>query len=192
MTAPNKVADIGIILLAAGSGNRFGSDKRQATLPDNRTLLSASLDRIPGSFTRKILVLRQDDVELAKQFQDHWQICRAPHPETGMANSLVSGIKMAENWEAALIALGDMPFIAPTTFSTLQQALQTKPIVVPTCRGQRGNPVGFSKQFFTEMTALEGDRGARALLEKYAAQCCEIETGDEGILRDVDYPDALE
>ena len=184
-------ADIGIIVLAAGSANRFGSDKRQAVLGNGLTVLEATLASVPASITRRILVLKAGDGELKQRFQTHWRICNADNPQSGMANSLSCGIAMAGDWGGALIALGDMPYIRAETFTRLQHALAAHAIVVPTCDGNRGNPAGFRRQYFAEMGNLAGDRGARSLLQKYAAECCEIETGDKGVLRDIDYPEGL-
>jgi molybdenum cofactor cytidylyltransferase len=184
-------ADIGIIVLAAGSANRFGSDKRRALLGNGLAVLEATLASVPAAITRRILVLKAGDEDLIQRFQQDWHICSADNPQSGMANSLACGIAMATDWEGVLIALGDMPYIKAGTFTGLQQALAAHAIVVPTHDGNRGNPAGFRKQYFAEMKNLAGDRGARSLLQKYAAECFEIETGDEGVLRDIDYPGGL-
>ena len=191
MSRPIAQADIGIIVLAAGAASRFGDDKRRAVLGNGQTVLEATLASIPASFTRRILVLKAGDDDLAGRFQAHWQICIANAPESGMANSLASGIALAGDWQGALIALADMPHISPATYTALQKALSQHPIVVPTCAGTRGNPAGFRQPFFAEIARLAGDRGAKSLLHKYAEVVVELETGDEGVLRDIDTPDEL-
>ena len=191
MTNPAIPADIGIIVLAAGAARRFGADKRQARLGNGQTLLEATLDSVPRAFTRRILVLRPGDDALADVFTGEWRICIANNPEAGMANSLASGINLARDWAGTLIALADMPYITQQTFTTLQSALGDHDIVIPTCQGKRGNPVGFRQAYFAEIGRLTGDRGARSLLDSYASVCVEIETGDPGILRDIDTPAGL-
>lgn len=191
MTGAIAPADIGIIVLAAGTARRFGADKRRAPLPAGQTLLEATLSRVPRAISRRILVLREGDDDLAHVFRQDWRICIAGNPDAGMANSLASGIAMAGGWAGALIGLGDMPYITAATYSMLQQALATHDIVIPVCKGERGNPVGFRHNYFAEMATLEGDRGARSLLEKHAQACFVVETGDEGVLRDIDTPENL-
>ncbi len=188
---PVSASDIGIIVLAAGSSRRFGADKRLAKFDEQSSLLEKTLSTIPDTFTRKILVLKKEDSGLVEKFSKSWEICLADAPESGMANSLASAIARADHWGGALIALADMPFIASLTFTLLQQALTENPIVVPLYKGQRGNPVGFQKKYFSEIKQLQGDKGARPLLEKYRAQRYEIETKDEGVLKDIDHPDRL-
>ncbi|MDG2176111.1 MAG: nucleotidyltransferase family protein [Gammaproteobacteria bacterium] len=183
--------DIGIIILAAGSSQRYGSDKRTATLSNGTALLSATLANVPDSFTRRVLVLKKEDEDLGKLYADNWQICHAANPETGMASSLVSGITMAGNWPAALIGLGDMPYISTETYLALQQALKKHDIVIPVFKDQRGNPAGFRQRYFDEIMQLQGDQGARSLLEKYKKECFEVEVQDSGIIQDIDTPEML-
>ncbi len=188
---PVSMSDIGIIVLAAGSSRRFGTDKRLAKFDQQTSLLEKTLSTIPDTFTRKILVVKKDDAGLAEQFSKTWEICLAEAPESGMANSLASAIAQAESWEGAIIALGDMPFIASQTYIQIQQTLTENNIVIPVHKGQRGNPVGFRRKYFTEIGNLQGDKGARPVLEKYRSQCVELETADSGILKDIDRPDML-
>ncbi|MFT5320335.1 MAG: molybdenum cofactor cytidylyltransferase [Pseudohongiellaceae bacterium] len=183
--------DIGIIVLAAGSSVRFGADKRLATLNNGRTILETTLTGIPASFERRVLMLKTGDEKLAQQFEQHWQICFAEAPEKGLANSLSSAIAHVESWQGTLVALADMPFITPQTYSALQEAMTHHDIVVPVHEGRRGNPVGFRKKFYSEIEALKGDQGAKPLLEKYAVDVYQHKTGDAGIFRDIDKPDML-
>ena len=186
-----SLSQVGIIVLAAGSGKRFGSDKRKALMPDGVSLLDKTLSRIPPAFSKRVLVIREEDTDLAQRHST-WQTCIANNPEIGMANSLISGIGMAEDWKGALIGLGDMPYIAPATYHAVQMALDDHDIVIPVYQGQRGNPVAFRKEFFGEIKLLSGDQGARSLLKKYTKRCFELETDDAGIIRDVDTPERIE
>ena len=183
--------DIGIIVLAAGSSKRFGEDKRFAILNNGDSILESTLSSIPTSFTRKILVLKTGDDKLVDQFGERWQICIADAPETGMANSLASAIALAQDWEGALIALGDMPFVTPSCYLALQQALLEHNIAIPVHSGRQGNPVAFRKKFFIEIERLKGDQGAKSLLEKYQEDVYQLEIVDEGVFRDIDNPKML-
>jgi molybdenum cofactor cytidylyltransferase len=90
--------------------------------------------------------------------------------------------------------LGDMPRVASAHIDRLIAAFnpgEGRAICVPTWRAKRGNPVLWSARFFPEMRVLEGDTGARALIRAHAEQVCEVEMPDDGVLLDVDTPDAL-
>ena len=64
-------------------------------------------------------------------------------------------------------------------------------VVVPTIDGKRGNPVVWSRRFFPELMALEGDVGARHLIGRYAEAVTEVPLTDTAALIDVDTPEAL-
>jgi molybdenum cofactor cytidylyltransferase len=64
-------------------------------------------------------------------------------------------------------------------------------MAAPVYQGQRGHPVGFSHAMRAGLEALDGDRGARTLLEQHAARLSLFEVNDPGCLADVDTPDDL-
>lgn len=191
MNAPVLQQEIGIIILAAGQSRRFKGDKRLANLHDGRTLLQSTLASIPSNFTRRLLVLRPGDEQLAEQFSSQWQICFAKDSAQGLGASLANAINYASTWQGAIIGLGDMPFIQPETYSALQKALSQHDIVYPVVEGKRGNPVGFNSRYFEELSTLRDDRGARSLTVKYASHCHQVQCTDVGIWRDIDTVEGL-
>jgi molybdenum cofactor cytidylyltransferase len=62
---------------------------------------------------------------------------------------------------------------------------------VPTFGGKRGNPVLWSRRFFPELTALEGDVGARHLIGTYQEAVTEVPVENAAAMVDIDTPDAL-
>jgi molybdenum cofactor cytidylyltransferase len=62
--------------------------------------------------------------------------------------------------------------------------------VVPTIEGKRGNPVLWSRRFFPELAALEGDVGARHLIGAYGEALTEV-PADAAAFIDIDTPEAL-
>jgi len=65
-------------------------------------------------------------------------------------------------------------------------------IVVPTIDGQRGNPVVWSRRFFPDLMAVEGDIGARHLIGRYGEAVVEVQLAGTAALTDIDTPEALE
>ena len=64
-------------------------------------------------------------------------------------------------------------------------------VVIPTIDGKRGNPVLWSRRFFPDLLAVEGDVGARHLIGGYAEAVTEVPVEDAAALTDVDTPEAL-
>ncbi len=123
------------------------------------------------------------------------QLVHAPAYASGLSASLKAGLAaLAPEIGAALVCLGDMPLVTSALMDAVIDAYgadEARLIVVPTCRGRRGNPVLWDRSFFAEIAALEGDTGARALLTRHARRVTEVETGEEAILLDFDTPDAF-
>ncbi|NIP81486.1 MAG: NTP transferase domain-containing protein, partial [Gemmatimonadetes bacterium] len=65
-------------------------------------------------------------------------------------------------------------------------------ICVPVVEGTRGNPVLWGARYFEELQRLEGDVGGRPLLVEHAGDVHEVGVAGDGVLRDIDTPEALE
>jgi len=119
----------------------------------------------------------------------------APDFAEGMSASLKAGVAVVPaECGAAMICLGDMPFVRPRTFDLLAKAydpVSGLAALFPTHEGKRGNPVLLARPLFADILRLSGDQGARALLGAIPERVGEIAVDDPGVLRDVDRPDAL-
>src|SRR4029453_15049727 len=92
-----------------------------------------------------------------------------PAPEAGQASSIRIGVKaVPPETEAALIVLGDQPFLPAGVIPSLLAARRSAatPIVAPHYREGRGNPVLFGREMFPELLELSGDQGARSIIER--------------------------
>lgn len=181
------------IVLAAGLGSRFGSDKRQARLSNSHTLLSQSVERALAAFDEVRVVLR--DGERAGDFAlpAGCRIIHSPQALLGMGHSLAAGALSLHDSDAcaAAVLLGDMPWIGVQTLEQLKQHATATSITFPRYQGKRGHPVFFGRAFWPELTQLSGDDGARAVLQAHQAQCVIVDVDDAGVLRDVDTPNAI-
>ena len=65
-------------------------------------------------------------------------------------------------------------------------------IAVPSIEGQRGNPVVWSRRFFSDLMGVEGDIGARNLITRYSEAVIEVPLSGTAALTDIDTPEALE
>lgn len=186
----------GVIILAAGRGERFGSDKREALIGDTPMLLHTVQQYAP--LATPILVVASPTLSagLRQQVQQWAEVIVLPeraHPDqaAGMGDSLALGVQQAHSngWDAALIALGDMPWVRHGTLNQINRALQTNRAVVPVFNGRWGHPVGFQRDHFAAFESLRGERGGRAILTGIAPR--EIPVTDPGVILDVDTPDQL-
>ncbi len=198
------------ILLAAGRGSRFDPSGAQNKLLQPLSLpvaqapagpppgssacsvVSASASNLLAVAPRVIAVVRPGAHAVAAELTRlGCDVVTCEQADSGMAASLACALRHAQDHasDAAgwIIALGDMPRVQRATLRSLQYALeQGAGIAAPMYRGQRGNPVGFSRQYLPQLLALEGDQGARGILRQYPVRAVEVD--DAGILQDIDTP----
>jgi molybdenum cofactor cytidylyltransferase len=187
------------ILLAAGRGSRFdasGARNKLLAPLGNATPLAVQAARnllaCRPPLVAVVAVVAEPDLpgnELASALAAAGcVVTHCPTAHEGMAASLIHGIHYAEQQYAPqgfLLALADMPGIAPTTIGALVQAGNPEhSICAPYWQGQRGHPVWFARSHLPALCALTGDMGARALLQAHPHTRVEVE--DSGILQDVD------
>ena len=114
--------------------------------------------------------------------------------EAGLSSSLRVGIEsLSDGSDTAMILLADMPNVGAETIDSLIDAFEPdlgRHIVVPTFEGKAGNPVLWSRRFYSDLTALHGDMGAREMIRANSDAVAWIKTGS-AVTRDVDTPEAL-
>lgn len=145
-----------------------------------------------------VVVVTGHDAERVGEVLDDLpvRVVHNPHHTKGMSTSLGAGLAgVGSGPRGAVICLGDMPWVLPAHLRALVDAFHPESgasICVPVHRGKRGNPVLWSSHFFPEMTSLQGDRGARELLDRHAVAVREVEVADPGVLLDIDRPEDQE
>lgn len=181
------------ILLAAGASVRFGSHKLLHPLPDGTPLVLAALRRLQPAVDQVVVVVRPADAELARILAPEVvRVIPCPAAARGMGASLACGVRATPEAQGWLVALGDMPAVPSTLIAQLAARLRAgAALVAPVCGTRRGHPVGFAREFFPALSELDGDTGARALLEAHAARLEPVPTDAPGVLHDVDTPGDL-
>jgi molybdenum cofactor cytidylyltransferase len=184
------------ILLAAGRGRRFDPEGRRnkllQLLPSGETVVGASARKLLAAVPRVIAVVPPDDGGVAGLLAGlGCDVTVCPDADSGMAASLVHAIRHSlhslPDETAWLVALGDMPHVAPDTLTRLAGLLAAgTPIVAPVKDGRRGNPVGFGRVHLDALLALQGDQGARHLLQTCPVTAVAVD--DPGIFLDIDTP----
>lgn len=102
----------------------------------------------------------------------------------GMGDSIAAGVAARSSAPGWLMLPADMPLVRPATLQQVAAALAHHPIAYAQHRGQRGHPVGFGEELFSDLVRMTGEHGARRLLARFPA--CAVETDDAGVLMDVD------
>jgi molybdenum cofactor cytidylyltransferase len=186
---------IDAIVLAAGSSQRFGSDKRLFRLKDGTPMLQRSVKHALSVARQVRVVLREDDATLLQallgSLLEDTRVLPVllPDAAAGMGSNLARAVSVLPvDCAGVLVLLGDMPHIRPDTLRCLVEAFHPERIVFPVLHGQRGHPVLFPCRWFAELGGLEGDSGARTVLERAPMHWQSVPVEDEGVCLDFDYP----
>lgn len=180
------------VLLAAGSSERFGG--RNKLLADCggepivrravRALAGADLDGV-------VAVVGHEADRVAAALPDSVDVLENEDYDTGQASSLRIGVAAARERgaDAVVVALGDMPYVAPATTRALVTAHEAGvgSALAAAHRGQRGNPVLFDRRHFDVLAAVDGDVGGRDVLLG-AGDAALVDVPDPGVRRDIDRP----
>jgi molybdenum cofactor cytidylyltransferase len=193
---PPHAPRIAAIVLAAGRSSRMGSNKLLAEL-NGKPLLVHSVEALKASSVHDIIVVTGNE-------PDRVQAALAPFGVTlvhnanfaeGLSTSLKRGIAATPaEADAVLVCLGDMPRVDARTIDRLVAAFtaaEHRTICIPTFEGKRGNPVLWGRQHFIALEEIEGDQGGRLLLDALSDEVVEVEVKSQGVLVDVDTPQAL-
>lgn len=188
MAALQTESNIVGILLAAGAGSRFGGDKLLHPLPDGVAIAAHAARKLFAAGLPVTAVVRPGDFPLAEMLeQEGCAVTVCSTAARGMGASLACGISAERNAAGWIVALADMPSIASDTIRAVTAALRAGAVLAaPRYRGERGHPVGFGAALAAELLALDGDQGARSLLEKHRTALRLIDCDDAGVLYDID------
>ncbi|MBO6559136.1 MAG: molybdopterin-binding/glycosyltransferase family 2 protein [Nisaea sp.] len=190
-------AGITAIVLAAGQSTRMGAANKLLSLLDGKAMVRRVVETALASTAGRVLVVTGHEPDRIRAALAGLDVAYVHNPNFagGISTSVRTGISaLPEGTEAALVCLGDMPQVSAEVLNRMIAAydpVEGRAIIVPLHDGRRGNPVLWDSRFFGEMQELEGDRGARMLLDEFADLVCEVEISEAGVHLDIDTPEML-
>lgn len=194
--AAGQPPSVEIVLLAAGRSSRMGGPNKLMALFDGKPLIRRAAERALQSRAARTIVVTGHQAERVRAALRGVDVAFADNPDfaTGLASSLKTGVAaVSPEASGAMVVLGDMPGVAPADLDRLIDAFVVhggRGIVRATFRGKRGNPVILPRHLFPAVAHLEGDTGARHLVEAEGVDVIDVEIGEAAFV-DVDTPDAL-
>ena len=191
MPAPtSKNPPVGVVLLAAGGGSRFGGlHHKLLTAVAGKTVYEWALQSALAANIGPVAVV-WGSVELPRH--EASEAVTYLHNEewaTGMASSVQRALQWANErgLQSVVIGLGDQPCIPPSAWTAVSHS--TSPLAVATYAGVRANPVKLHAEFFA-LVPKTGDEGARSLLRSHPELVAEVPCTGSGI--DVDHVEDIE
>jgi molybdenum cofactor cytidylyltransferase len=185
------------VVLAAGESRRMGRQK--LLLPwGETTVLGQVLANIQASDIHDILLVSGHEAAAVEAVAGAYGV-PAMWNEAFAAGEMLSSLQTAvrrlpPEIEAVLVVLGDQPLVGTAVINQLLHAYWglAGPIIAPVYQGQRGNPVLLDRRTFAELLALPPGAAPRDLLRRHADAVHLLEVDDQGVLLDLDRPEAYE
>jgi molybdenum cofactor cytidylyltransferase len=191
------------IVLAAGTGSRFGGGKLLAPWSDGR-LIDGALAAAFAAPVRTVRVVVGDQAAAvgaaARAFAGtveadaRLHIVEAADYADGMGASLRAGARdVPDDASGVIVFLGDMPRIPLALPAKLIAAVTGgAPAAAPVLQGRRGHPVAFAGALIADLRQASGDAGARDMLRRLGRDVALLPVDDAGVLFDIDRPADLD
>ncbi|HEY2050664.1 MAG TPA: nucleotidyltransferase family protein [Caulobacteraceae bacterium] len=189
------------ILLAAGSGRRFGGGKLVAPWRGEFLIESSLAAALAAPVRRVVLVTGAEPKvgEIARACAERngqsarLSIIHAADHAEGMGASLrAAATALQPGCEGVFVFLGDMPAIPHDIGPRLAQALADGALAAaPRYEGRRGHPALFSAALIPDLARASGDEGARRVLQTLGDRLALIDVDSPGVLTDIDTPEDL-
>jgi molybdenum cofactor cytidylyltransferase len=189
--------NVAAVILAAGRSTRMGGPNKLLAELGGKPLVRTATEQALASKASGVIVVTGHQAELVEKALSGLKVkfVRNPDFAQGLASSVKAGIAaVPANADGAVVCLGDMPLISSDLIDRLIEAFAPDSgnlIAVPVSDGRRGNPVLWSRRFFTELMTLDGDIGARHLIAKHSEAVAEVPVEGFGAFLDIDTPQAL-
>lgn len=182
------------VVLAAGAATRFGSTKQLAIFEGEPLVKRATRLAESSCGRRTVLVCGAD-------WQRVFEACgplagfmvRNDQHAGGLSTSIAAGVRaVAEGAQAVLLLLADQPLITSARLERLIDRWKDSPeaIVASRYAGIAGPPVIFPSRFFSDLASLQGDAGARRIIDANESAVKLVAMEDAAV--DVDRPNDLE
>ncbi len=177
------------VVLAAGTGSRFGGTKQIAPWR-GKPLAQHAVDALDAAEVDEILVVLGHDAEAVKHaltLPKHARIVENPAYRDGQSTSLAAAMhEVSDDSQAAVILMADQPGIDAAVVRALVTGfLRTRKQIVRAAFRDGPGPALLSREIYAEAGHLHGDAGARLLMASHPEWIEEVAI-DADVPRDVD------
>tara|TARA_B110000014_G_C20042057_1_gene541686 strand:- start:502 stop:1104 length:603 start_codon:yes stop_codon:yes gene_type:complete len=191
---------ISAILLAAGLSSRMNGENKLIKEINDKPLIVHSIKNLLGSAVNEIIIVlgyEKDVVENLIEQNKKIKIVFNKDYKKGVSASIKTGLaNISSKSEFFFICLGDMPNVNQNIYNKMIKTIYNynkklkpnfrKEIVIPTFEGKDGNPILFSKYMKSKLKNIEGDKGAKELINLYKNKSINVPIKNSGIILDFD------
>jgi molybdenum cofactor cytidylyltransferase len=166
-----------IIILAAGNSSRMGEPKQLMTFK-NKTFLQHIIEESKEAGLHPVICVTGYQSELITKsitgmgasiiYNDQWL--------EGMGTGIAAGVKQLSlsDVDSVILAVGDQPYVSSGLFAEMLTLKDQagKRIVASAYAGTLGTPVLFDKVYFNQLESLQGNQGAKKIVQINKSDVC--------------------
>jgi molybdenum cofactor cytidylyltransferase len=183
------------VVLAAGTGSRFGGPTKQLALVDGKPMAQHAIDALADAGVDEIVVVTGYDAVKVANALTLPAIARTvynPNYPDGQSTSLAAALHaLDDSSEAAVVLMADQPGVTPHVVRALvRRFLETRKQIVRAMYRDGPGPSLLSREIYAEAGHLHGDVGARVLIASHPEWVEDVPV-DGPAPRDVDAPEDL-
>src|SRR3984957_13045515 len=198
------------VVLAAGMSTRMGRNKlllnfrgKPLIVHAVDTLLASEIDEVIvvlGHETEKVQDQLGRSIGLANKAArgKPLRLVQNPDYQTGLSTSVRTGVEaVSREANGIMIYLADQPLLEPEDLNRIVAGFAAakeinKSIVVPSFKGERGNPGVLEASLRVAILGIVGDVGCKGVIKRYPEKVYVIEMDNDHVVRDVDDIQAYE
>ncbi|MEE3046693.1 MAG: nucleotidyltransferase family protein [Pseudomonadota bacterium] len=180
---------IAAIILAAGQSKRFGRCKQLANF-NGKSLLNHAIDEVRQAVSGPIyVVLGASRDEIAPTITTDVEVVVNSNWTSGMGSSIAVGVACAarqNDLDGILIAVCDQVRVTQQDYRHLTDRFDGRSVISAQYGSANGVPAIFPRSMFSALEKLDGEIGARRILNKESSPVTKIPMDHAGF--DVDTP----
>ena len=186
------MTDLGIVILAAGLGRRFGGNKAMAMF-HGQPMLAHAISVAEGIPDAEMAIVASNGETRCYAEEKNRKVLWNPAPEEGIASSIRRGTAYFGQKDAILFLVCDMPLLTAESVRRLVQAFENSSAAAACLKdgSHSGNPAVFSRRCFPALLELSGEAGGKRVLRQYAQEVLTVPCIFENELTDADTKSAL-
>ncbi|MCW8955945.1 MAG: nucleotidyltransferase family protein [Gammaproteobacteria bacterium] len=182
---------VSAILLAAGESQRMGPVNKLALLVDGVPLLQRMLQTLLQAQLSEVIVVLGHEQDRVRKLLDDMPV-RTVFNERfrqGQMTSVVCGMQaLQQSCEGVMVCLCDQALLEVADINRLVAHFLASPVpvLVPTYRGQRGNPIILAAQHCADILKAEANLGCKHFIENNPQLVTTLEFDNDHVVFDLD------
>ena len=183
------MSQIAVLIMAAGEASRFGRCKQLVEI-NYKSLLQRIIDESNVVARGHVYVVTGRYHDEIHQHVSQTQLLFNPNWQDGLGSSIAFGVsRINHQYDGILIVLADQILITHRHLKKLIKHYDEAHIVCANYAGKNGVPALFPRKYFETLQQLEGDKGAKTLLNNPEIKITSLSLPEAAV--DIDTPDEL-